>query len=416
MPDKVSNTFFPYGGGPTLKGVANLIAQPTTRNIVVMAGAGISTSASPPIPDFRSPGTGLYSNLEQYKLPYAEAIFDIDYFQRHPQPFFTLAKELYPGNFKPSLTHYFFTLLHEKGKLLRVFTQNVDTLETIAGLDAEKVVEAHGSFATATCTRCRKRANADWMRAKVMQGEIARCIHPHCAAPQQNKRFRIGKQGADDAGGKAKGNETGGGLVKPDIVFFGEGLPSRFFECVKTDLRKADLLIVVGTSLQVHPFAGLIDAVPDSCPRVLLNLERVAELAAYSSGGGMRASMNETGFDFEGNTHGGQQKTRDVFWQGKADDAVRELATLLHWDEELTALKEQGYAQLSPTETQADPEKKADAQAVQVLDKIKDPHPPADNSTSSSPATTTYKDATDQLADALANTQLNPDPAKITNT
>lgn len=389
MPE--TNAFF-AGGAPTLEGVAKLIAQPATRNIIVLAGAGISTSASPPIPDFRSPGTGLYSNLEQYKLPYAEAIFDIDYFQRHPQPFFTLAKELYPGNFKPSLTHYFFALLQEKRKLLRVFTQNVDTLETIAGLDADRVVEAHGSFATATCTRCRKRADADWMRAKVMQGEIARCINPHCAAPQ-NKRFRIGKSSADDA---KKG--AVGGLVKPDIVFFGEGLPARFFDCVKTDLRKADLLIVVGTSLQVHPFAGLIDAVPDSCPRVLLNLERVAELAAYSSGGGMRASMNETGFDFQGNTHGGQHKTRDVFWQGKADDGVLELAKHLGWDTELLELKQQGYARLSATETETKPEpakeeKSATAKAAETDKKASRPPTPE-------------KDAADKLADTLASTKL----------
>ncbi len=93
--------------GATLAGVAALLALPTTRNVVILSGAGISTSASPPIPDFRSPGTGLYSNLASYNLPYAEAIFDISYFQRHPQPFFTLAKHLYPGNFKPALAHYF---------------------------------------------------------------------------------------------------------------------------------------------------------------------------------------------------------------------------------------------------------------------------------------------------------------------
>lgn len=77
----------------------------------------------------RSPGSGLYDNLQQYDLPYAEAIFEIDYFHHNPRPFFALAKELYPGNYQPNLTHYFVRLLHDKGQLLRMYTQNIDGLE-----------------------------------------------------------------------------------------------------------------------------------------------------------------------------------------------------------------------------------------------------------------------------------------------
>ncbi|CDS01108.1 hypothetical protein, partial [Sporisorium scitamineum] len=325
----IKNRFFPSPHGATLAGVAALLAQPTTRNVIVLAGAGISTSASPPIPDFRSPGTGLYSNLAEYNLPYAEAIFDIGYFQRHPQPFFTLAKHLYPGNFKPALAHYFLTLLQNRGKLKRVFTQNVDTLERIAGVEADKVVEAHGSFATSTCIVCKHRVD-DWIREKVEKGEVARCPRPKCA-------------------GRKRGAE-GGGLVKPDIVFFGESLPSRFFRCIP-DLKTADLLIVMGTSLQVQPFASLIDAVPSTCPRVLINLERVGELASSHgySGSGMGSGMyNETGFDFDGLTYGGKDKTRDVFYEAKADDCVAELVRLVgeEWESELKRLKDEGYARL----------------------------------------------------------------------
>ncbi|SJX65956.1 related to NAD-dependent histone deacetylase [Sporisorium reilianum f. sp. reilianum] len=324
------NPSFPSPHGATLAGVAALLAQPTTRNVVVLAGAGISTSASPPIPDFRSPGTGLYSNLAAYNLPYAEAIFDIGYFQRHPQPFFTLAKHLYPGNFKPALAHYFLALLQARGKLKRVFTQNVDTLERIAGVEADRVVEAHGSFATSTCIACKHRVDDDWIRARVERGEVARCPRAKCV-------------------GKKRGAEAGA-LVKPDIVFFGESLPSRFFRCIP-DLQSADLLIVMDTSLQVQPFASLIDAVPSTCPRVLINLERVGELASSDgyAGGGMGSRMyNETGFDFDGLTYGGKGKTRDVFYEGKADDGVAELVKLVgeEWEEELRRLKEEGYAKL----------------------------------------------------------------------
>lgn len=77
----------------------------------------------------RSPGSGLYDNLQQYDLPYAEAIFEIGFFHQNPNPFFALAKELYPGNYQPNLTHYFVRLLHEKGQLLRMYTQNIDGLE-----------------------------------------------------------------------------------------------------------------------------------------------------------------------------------------------------------------------------------------------------------------------------------------------
>lgn len=78
----------------------------------------------------RTPGTGLYDNLQQYRIPYPEAIFDIDFFHHNPKPFFTLAKELYPtGKYRPNFIHYFVRHLHDKGMLLRMYTQNIDGLE-----------------------------------------------------------------------------------------------------------------------------------------------------------------------------------------------------------------------------------------------------------------------------------------------
>ncbi|PWN49256.1 NAD-dependent deacetylase sirtuin-2 [Violaceomyces palustris] len=325
----MTNPYYPQGG-PSLKGMANLIKSSDTKNIIIMAGAGISTSAVPPIPDFRSPSTGLYANLAKYDLPYPEAIFDISYFHQKPQPFFTLSKELYPGKFKPSLAHVFFKLLHDKGKLLTVFTQNVDTLERIAGLPPSSIVEAHGSFASSTCTKCKRKVDESWMKEKVLRGEIAYCPHPKCPSA-------LSKVGAHSA-------SSSRALVKPDIVFFGEGLPKRFFEKVR-DFKSCDLLIVMGTSLQVEPFASLINAVPESCPRALINLERVGELAAYS-GHGMSSTMREEGFDFEGCTLGGKHMARDFFFQGKADDSVRLLARECGWEEELQALLRETYDRL----------------------------------------------------------------------
>ncbi|XP_074740859.1 NAD-dependent protein deacetylase sirtuin-3, mitochondrial isoform X2 [Strix uralensis] len=155
------------GGGEqqlTLQDVAQLLRKQECRRVVVMAGAGISTPSG--IPDFRSPGSGLYSNLEQYDIPYPEAIFELMYFCVNPKPFFTLAKELYPGNYRPNYAHYFLRLLHDKGLLLRLYTQNIDGLERAAGIPPDKLVEAHGTFATATCTVCRRKFPGEDLRVE----------------------------------------------------------------------------------------------------------------------------------------------------------------------------------------------------------------------------------------------------------
>lgn len=244
----------------------------------------------------------------------ASVFQDIDYFREKPQAFFTLSKDLYPGNFKPTLTHSFLKLLHDKERLLRVFTQNIDTLERLAGLTSDKIVEAHGSFATSRCIRCHHEVEPDWMRELCLQGQVAYCPRTAC-------KEKSGKKGS---------------LVKPDIVFFGEGLPDRFFSSLR-DLKKADLLIVLGTSLQVNPFASLVHQVSDHCPRVLINLERVGEIASYREGG-MHFLMNEVGFDFEGWTLSkgkGKEHIRDVFWQGNCDEGILELAEHLGWKDEL---------------------------------------------------------------------------------
>ncbi|XP_077177344.1 NAD-dependent protein deacetylase sirtuin-3, mitochondrial isoform X2 [Paroedura picta] len=138
----------------TLKDVTEFIQKKECYRIVVMAGAGLSTPSG--IPDFRSPKSGLYDNLQQYNIPYPEAIFELSYFFQNPKPFYMLAKELYPGNYRPNYIHYFLRLLFDKGLLLRLYTQNIDGLERVAGIPADKLVEAHGTFASATCTVCRR--------------------------------------------------------------------------------------------------------------------------------------------------------------------------------------------------------------------------------------------------------------------
>ncbi|GAA5824192.1 hypothetical protein JCM11251_001561 [Rhodosporidiobolus azoricus] len=314
---KKQNRAFPWlepNGKPELEDVARLIKEGKAKNIIVMAGAGISTSAG--IPDFRSPGTGLYDNLAKYQLPYPEAIFDIDYLSQRPQAFYTLAKELYPGNFKPTTTHYFFKLLQDKGVLKGVWTQNIDTLERIAGITDDLIVEAHGSFAEAECLRCRRNYTKEEIKPRILAGEVVRCKEKGCDGRRE-------------------------ALIKPKIVFFGEGLPERFFDRLP-HFSSCDLLIVLGTSLTVGPFNTLMHRVPSSCPRLLINLESVGEI---------EHPRDRQGFDFTG---WGWDKggIRDVKWLGQADGGVEELCRLVGggWEEDLKRLKEEGWKEIEKAE------------------------------------------------------------------
>ncbi|KAL8833988.1 MAG: hypothetical protein Q9170_003990 [Blastenia crenularia] len=265
----------------TLDAVASYIKDGRAQKIVVMTGAGISTAAG--IPDFRSPGTGLYANLAKLNLPYPQAVFDISYFRSNPLPFYTLAHEIYPGKYKPTISHCFVRLLSDKGLLLKLFTQNIDCLERTAGVPTEKIVEAHGSFARQRCIECQRAFADNSMKEAIDRHEVPRCMYSAC-----------------------------NGLVKPDIVFFGEALPEDFHRN-RTLPSSADLAIVMGTSLTVQPFASLPGFCAEGVPRVLLNSERVGGL-------GCRAD--------------------DVLVLGDCDEGVRKLASALGWLQELEALFE----------------------------------------------------------------------------
>lgn len=286
-----------------LSGIAKKIKAGECKNIIVMGGAGISVSAG--IPDFRTPGSGLYSKLEDYGLPHPEAVFELNFFKKNPEPFYRLAKELYPkGNFKPTPAHYFIRLLHDKGLLLRCFTQNIDSLETHAGLPADKLVAAHGNFDSATCITNGR---------KVPLEEVEKAIF------EKDKGWEYLKK-------------KYGGLVKPDIVFFGENLPRRFFVLAEEDFPKCDLLIVMGTSLIVQPFASLIGKVEDDCPRLLINREKLGQVSLeYALMG-----LLEPGFRFDHSNN-----YRDALFLGDCDKGVTELCNLLGWREDLDKYTQQ---------------------------------------------------------------------------
>ncbi len=275
------------------------------------------------IPDFRSKGTGLYHNLKKYNLPYPTAIFEVDYFRKQPKPFFSLAKELYPGNFKPTPCHNFIKLLNDKGLLLRHYTQNIDTLERIAGVPDDKLVEAHGTFHTNHCInkRCRQEYSMEWMKGMAKYFFfLSLSLHAKSVFISSFKLFNSEKIFEDIIPKCDKCNT----LVKPDIVFFGENLPDKFYTLPPKDFKECDLLIIMGTSLEVQPFASLVHQVNDNCVRLLINREAVGKSSFPFLGDGLH-------FDSPTNR-------RDVFWQGDCDAGVKQLISELELSEDFDKL------------------------------------------------------------------------------
>lgn len=282
----------------TIHRIASWIESGKIDNILVLSGAGVSVAAG--IPDFRTPGTGLYDNLQKYNLPYPEAVFDLNFYRRNPQPFVSLAKEIWPGiSHLPTLTHSFLTLLANKGLLLRNYSQNIDGLEFLANLHPDKLVECHGHFRTASCVRCGKAADGEIVKETIVfEGKAPKCSH--CKK----------------------------GFVKPDIVFFGEGLPPRFHSLLEQDLERADCVLILGTSLQVAPVSMIPDMVEKSCKRILFNRELVGS------------------FDLS-------SKDRDVFHQGDCDDSIASLSKRLGWYEDLVIANRKVKEAIQNTKTKS---------------------------------------------------------------
>ncbi|KER25771.1 hypothetical protein T265_14142 [Opisthorchis viverrini] len=313
-----------------LEGVVDIIKSGKAKNIITLAGAGISTAAG--IPDFRSSSSGIYDNLEEFNLPHPMAVFSLDYFKTNPKPFFEVARRLYRPHAKPTLTHYFVRLLHEKTLLRRHYTQNVDDLERLSGLSEDKFVEAHGTFHTGHCQQCHEEYTFEYMRDQIIRKEVPKCS-ANC-----------------------------NGVVKPDVVLFGENLPRKFYSRLSSvsfllhcsadhftyyycnlydgflqDFSACDLLLIMGTSLQVLPFAGLIHRVGPRVPRLYLNREYSEDDQTGFISFIMRFMV--AGFRRHPLRWGRSDNTRDVFVRGDTDSSVLKLAELLGWEEELLNMK-----------------------------------------------------------------------------
>lgn len=204
-----------------------------SSRIVFFGGAGMSTESG--LPDFRG-AHGLYNRAEGKSY---EEMLSIGFFQSHPDEFwrFNKAVMLYPDA-KPNAGHTALARLERQGKLAAVVTQNIDGLHQAAG--SRRVLELHGTVHRNPCTRCGRVYDLAYVLAQ--EGT------PRCAC---------------------------GGILRPDIVFYGEPLNNGVVEAAVNAIANCDLLIVGGTSLTVYPAAGLLQYRRDA-KLVLINREQTA--------------------------------------------------------------------------------------------------------------------------------------------
>jgi NAD-dependent deacetylase len=196
--------------------LAELIRE--ARSTVALTGAGISVPSG--IPDFRSPGTGLWEKVDPMEVAH------IDVFRRDPSRFWSYYRPRFGmlAEKEPNRAHAALAELESRGLLDAVITQNIDRLHRKAG--SQRVIEVHGTIETSSCFDCGASFSLELVEGLFDDEGVARC-------------------------------HGCGGPVKPDVVLFGELLPERAMHEAYGLATGADLLLCVGSSLEVHPVAGL---------------------------------------------------------------------------------------------------------------------------------------------------------------
>jgi NAD-dependent deacetylase len=209
--------------------VADLVMK--AKNIVAITGAGISTPSG--IPDFRSPDSGLWDNVDPL------GVASIFAFRQSPQQFYNWIRP-HSRRFleaEPNPAHHALVALEREGKLRAIITQNIDDLHHKAG--SQTVYELHGSLRAVTCIRCYETIDSAGIFDKFVQdGEVPR---HHC-----------------------------GGVLKPNVILFGEQLPVREFVSAQLAVKEADLMLVAGSSLEVAPASDLPELALENGARLII--------------------------------------------------------------------------------------------------------------------------------------------------
>jgi NAD-dependent deacetylase len=217
--------------------VAELINKSSLT--VALSGAGMSTESG--IPDFRSPGTGIWEKIDPMKFAHIHSYtkgFNLQDIMELIQGM-DISKLIHA---EPNEGHKALAELERMGKLSCIITQNVDMLHQKAG--SKNVVEVHGSMQTSSCMRCKKKMDTTKFISKVIAQQK---IPPFCDC---------------------------GGIIKPDVVFFGEALPQDALKASLTYAQKCELMLICGSSLVVYPVAELPGlAKGNRANLVIINLE-----------------------------------------------------------------------------------------------------------------------------------------------
>jgi NAD-dependent deacetylase len=186
-------------------------------SVVALTGAGISVPSG--IPDFRTPGTGLWENVDPMEVAH------IDAWRADPERFWSFYGDRFQtlGDKQPNGAHRALAEMERRGLLYGVITQNIDMLHRRAG--SRELLEVHGSIATCSCLSCGARYDLDEVMARLAGATVPLC---DCERP-----------------------------LKPDVVLFGEFLPEAALELSTQVCAEADLLLCIGSSLEVYPVAQL---------------------------------------------------------------------------------------------------------------------------------------------------------------
>ena len=182
---------------------------------VFFTGAGMSTPSG--IPDFRSPGSGLWEKYDPF------AVASLSAFHDHPQQFFNWIKPLYvqSKNAKPNAAHYTLVELEKQNMIHCIITQNIDGLHQKAG--SKRVIELHGSVRTATCQHCGQKYDGE----ELLDLYISEDTLPSCKKCKQ--------------------------IIKPDVILYEELLPEKAWRDAESEMRKAEAVFVAGSSLETYP-------------------------------------------------------------------------------------------------------------------------------------------------------------------
>jgi NAD-dependent deacetylase len=199
------------------KEIAKVIFE--SNNVMVLTGAGISTESG--VPDFRSPG-GIWSKFDASIMTRDKLYEDPEGFYRQAAPMLDFFEEIRKAS--PNQAHYVLAEMEKENIISGIITQNIDGLHLKAG--SEKVYEVHGNLREGHCISCSEKISFDFLAGKVKSGSIP----PVC--------------------------DSCGGILRPDVVLFGDELPNCFIKAAE-EVKKSDVLLVVGSSLEVIPAGSL---------------------------------------------------------------------------------------------------------------------------------------------------------------